>query len=265
MKIRDGYLVFGIILIGVGIFMPSYLYSEALVPVTFPPPAGPQPPSSECAVVTATITGANGTTHRSYNVTCPETLAISAILGASNATLPPSVQNLLSNVSYAISVISTLATVAVALAVLPLQGEHRAKLNSGTMFFATFFLSMAVVLALFMMLAVPLRAIPTAYQLPVMLLMLACTLVGYGFSVISWGSLRAQHSIEVQVSELTKRLCSESSKGIYAEPEAQVVPTTTTATKVTKPRTPATTRIKARRMPSGKKAARARRKTEWKV
>ncbi len=194
MKAGDGYLVLGVILIGVGVFMPSYLYLEGSVPgpVTFPPSTtSPQLPSSECTVVTATITDANGGTHRSYNVTCAQGLQISAIVGTSNATLPPSVQSLLSNVSYAISVISTLATVAVALAVLPLQGEHRAKLDSGMTFLATFFLSMAVVLALFMILAVPLRAIPTAYQLPVMLLMLACTRVGYGFSVISWGALRA--------------------------------------------------------------------------
>jgi len=194
-NIRHGYTVLGIILICIGIGMPSYLYYEALIPVTYPTKSSsqPPPPSTGCTVVTTTLTGENGAVHRLFNVTCSETLHISAILDTPNATLPSSAQSLLSNVSYTISVVSTIATVAVALAIVPFQGEDYAKLKSRTTFplVATCFLSMALVLALFLILAHPLNAISPGYALCVVLLMLASTLVGYGFSIVSWGSLKA--------------------------------------------------------------------------
>ncbi|MCJ7455629.1 hypothetical protein MUP07_02645 [Candidatus Bathyarchaeota archaeon] len=108
----------------------------------------------------------------------------------------------MTNVSYIASVVSMIATVAVALAIVPFQGEDYVKLRARIAFplVATCFLSMVVVLALFLILAEPLNVISPTYALCVMLLMLAFTLVGYGFSIVSWGSLEAVHHSKKTVS-----------------------------------------------------------------
>ena len=191
-RIRRGYVVLGIIVISIGICMPSYLFYETLIPVTTVLSSSePPPPSTACTVVTVTFTEANGTTHRHYDVTCSETLHISSI--PNNATLTPVVQGLVSNLSYIASVVSTIATVAVALATMPFQGEGYARLRGSLALplVATCFLSMAVVLALFLILAQPLSVVSPTYALCVMLFMLGSTLLGFGFSIVSWGSLEA--------------------------------------------------------------------------
>jgi hypothetical protein len=186
MNVRRSYLVLGISLILVGALMPGYFYLEAtttvLVPYSTPQPAG------ECTVVTSTSTEASGVTHRHFNVTCSETIHLSALLSKPNATLASPVESLLSNVTAAISIVSTIATVAVALTILPLQDEAHAKKSWSTFsFLATSFLSIAIVMGFFLILALPFNVIPIWLSLALLLIMVGLTLVGFGFGIISWG------------------------------------------------------------------------------
>lgn len=221
MNIRDGYVLLGLILISIGIVMPLCLGAYALIPsiVTYVKSSSqPSPSSTACTVVTMTVTAENGDLHRLFNVTCSEAMHVSSLIfSMSNATLPAEVQSLLSNVSYTISVVSTIATVAVAFAIMPFQGEdydgdscastwHRLPVISPLV--AIICLSTAVVLALFLTVAQPLNAISAATALCVILSMLGCTLVGYGFGIVSWGSLKkaVDHSENtVPIVSLRKR------------------------------------------------------------
>lgn len=183
MNLKHGYVVLGVFLILIGTSMALYFFFEA-TPTVVVSYSAPQP-SSACTVATATSTEANGITHRHYNVTC--SLNISAI--PANATLVAPGQSQLSNVTATISVVSTIGTVAVALTMLPLQGEERGKLKSGSAYslVATSFLSLAVAIALFLILALPFKVIAVWLSLCLLLTMVAFTLVGYGFSMISLG------------------------------------------------------------------------------
>jgi hypothetical protein len=187
--VSRGYFVLGVFLICVAVFIPFYLYFESSIPVTIVTVASQPPQSSECAVATQTITGSNGETHRHYNVTCSLTVGISAI--PNNATLPFTTKNALSSASYAISLVSTIATVAVALAVIPIQNDSdKCKTRIDYALIATCLLSIAVVLAIFLLLAQPLNAVTGGQSLCIGLLMSSFTLAGYGFSILSWGRLR---------------------------------------------------------------------------
>lgn len=193
LDLRDGYTLLGIVLIIAGISVSFYFFYFSQIPlvVTNVSRENPSSPPPECTVTTTTSTEVNGTTHTHYYVACSQTLNISDIPnnGTATSALQPPTQVQLSSVTATISVVSTIGTVAVALTMLPLQGGERNDLKGGSWFslLATVFLSLAVTIALFLILALPLNAIPTLWSLWLLFITPAFTLVGYGCSIVSWG------------------------------------------------------------------------------
>jgi hypothetical protein len=185
-----GYVVLGTLVICFAIFLFLFFVSAAMFPFTGHYTSSlPQTlPPDVCTVVTTTITGVNGT-HRLFNVTCSGTLHLSDFASVPNAAVLPAVQSLLSNATYPISFLSAIATVAVTLMVRPPQGKNHDRLTSRTTIslISTCFMSMTLVLALFLMLAQPLNAIPALYSTYGLLILPELTLVGFGLGIISWG------------------------------------------------------------------------------
>jgi hypothetical protein len=218
-----GYVALGIVVICCAIFFSSFLFFATMFPFSshFTTSSLPQSlPPDVCTVVTTTITDVNGS-HRNFNVTCSGTVHLSELANVPDATLSPAVQSLLSNVTYSISFLSAIATVAVTLMVWSPQGKNHDKLVSRATFslIATWLMSMTLVLALFLMLAQPLNAIPAFYSNCLLLILPALTLVGFGLSIISWG-LPREGSLSPEAA-ISREATSETA---YETKEENVLP-----------------------------------------
>lgn len=178
-----GIYLLGVVLLVIGFLMPASLASLAVhqspsstqVIIQRPQPQG-------CGVSVTTITGTNGT-RRVYNVTCAETIAVSAGV---TVTFIPGIESLSTAFSSMFTVLSIVSAIGVAIVTIVFQSPQIGKMGKRVLipsFLALWAFSVAIVLTVFYALSGPLSGSP----LPIwgIYALVMSTLWGLGFSMFA--------------------------------------------------------------------------------